>query len=271
MIHFKKIKLRHLLIILLFITVIFSINGCRNSSQSSKHSNLPLPGFDLAGSDPKAIEIADAVMNACGGRENWDKTRYITWRALGKRMDVWDKWTGDVRIESRKSLILMNLHTMKGRAWKGLREITDPDELNRALQYGYEAWVHDSYWLFLPFKLKDTGVTLKYVGEGKTTDGRQADILSLTFKKVGINPQNKYLVYVDKKSKLLTQWEYFMDASDESPRFTTPWSNYQKYGNILLSDDRGSKRHKGIAVFDQLPRSVFEEPLPIEWEKINAK
>lgn len=257
--------------ILIISVIFFSLNGCRESSQSSTQTkSSPPTSFNPTGSDAKAIKIADQVMAACGGRENWEKTRFITWRALGKRINVWDKWTGDVRIESRRSLILMNLHTMKGHAWKGLQEITDPDELERAMQYGYEAWLHDSYWLFLPFKLKDPGVSLKYMGEGKTADERPVDIVSLTFKNVGINPQNKYLIYIDKETHLLTQWTYFMDAADKYPRFTTPWANYQKYGNILLSDDRGKKRHKDIALFDKLPRSVFEEPLPIEWEKITA-
>ncbi len=265
----KKDRLPKLLIfIFLFIAVVY-LNGCKNSPPATTQSkNPPQPGFDLANSDAKAIEIADKVMEACGGWKNWENTRYITWRALGKRLNVWDKWTGDIRIESRRSLILMNLHTMKGHAWKGLQEITDAEALKRAMEYGYEAWLHDSYWLFLPFKLKDAGVTLKYIGEGKTDDDRPVDILALTFKNVGQNPRNKYIIYVEKASHLLTQWAYFMDASDKYPRFTTPWANYQKYGNILLSDDRGEKKHKDIAVFNKLPRSVFEAPVPIDWEKI---
>ena len=42
--------------------------------------NYPLPGFDLEGSDPLAIVLADRIMSAMGGREAWDKTRYIKWK-----------------------------------------------------------------------------------------------------------------------------------------------------------------------------------------------
>lgn len=234
-----------------------------------KDSN-PVPVFDAAGSDAKAVALADSVIAACGGLENWEKTRYIKWVCLGKRLNVWDKQTGNVRIESRPSLVLMNLHTKKGRAWKGSVELTEPDDLQRAMDYGYEAWINDSYWLLLPFKLKDGGVTLKYLGEGATEDGRPADILSLTFKNVGVTPNNKYHVYIDQETRLLTQWAYFMDAEDEFPRFTAPWGNYQKHGAILLSDDRGQRKHTGLAVYEELPAHVFESPEPVDWDKLPA-
>jgi hypothetical protein len=76
--------------------------------------NPPAPGFNLAGSDAKAIAIADEVMDKLGGRENWDKTRYVTWRFFGRRLHVWDKWTGNARVESGNSIILMNINTKAG-------------------------------------------------------------------------------------------------------------------------------------------------------------
>ena len=242
---------------------VFFLLGCDSRSHLES-----APAFDLAGSDAKAVALADSVMAACGGWENWEKTRFIKWICLGKRLNVWDKQTGNLRLESKVSLVLMNLRTKKGRAWKGVAELTEPDDLQRAMDYGYEGWINDSYWLLLPFKLKDGGVTLKYLGEDTTADGRPADKLSLTFKNVGVTPNNKYHVYVDKETRLLTQWAYYMDASDEHPRFTTMWANYQKYGHILLSDDRGAKKHTGLAVYDELPAAVFESPELVDWDKL---
>lgn len=46
----------------------------------------------------------------------------------------------------------------------------------------------------MPYKLKDSGVTLKYKGEGQTEEGEPAQVLVLTFKDVGVTPQNKYEV-----------------------------------------------------------------------------
>lgn len=258
-------KKQNLIIVWLLVVVVvslFYLIGCSESSKADKAA-----GFNYEGSDPKAIEIADQVMEASGGKANWDSTRYVAWRCFGKRLNVWDKWTGDIRVESRLSIVLMNLNTMQGRAWKTGSEITDPDELQRALEYGYEAWMNDSYWVFMPFKLKDPGVTLKYLGEGEI-GGRPVDIISVTFEDVGATPENKYHVYVDKESKLVVFWDFFMDASDEHPRISVPWQNYQQYGNILLSDGRGSKRHTDLAVFDTLPAWVMNSFDRVDIDKL---
>ena len=61
--------------------------------------NPAAAGFDRDGSDALAIELADQVMLRLGGRENWDSTRYLTWRFFGKRRHVWDKWSGRIRFE----------------------------------------------------------------------------------------------------------------------------------------------------------------------------
>ena len=117
----------------------------------------------------------------------------------------------------------------------------------------------DSYWVFMPFKLKDSGVTLKYSGKSETADGKPADVLELTFKDVGRTPENKYHVYVDEDSRLVTQWDYYENASDPEPRFQMPWQNWQKQGGIMLSADRGERaRERGRA--RGRPRLRFREP-----------
>lgn len=233
-------------------------------SLAQESHNPPMEGFDLEGSDKEAIEIADRVMKKLGGRKNWDNTRYVTWKFFGRRMHVWDKWTGDVRVESRDRVLLMNIHTMKGKVWEKGDEITNPDTLAKRLDWGLAVWINDSYWVCMPYKLKDSGVTLKYMGDGKTEDGREAHLLQLTFKDVGKTPQNKYEVCVDKETYLVTQWSYFRNAADKEPRFTRPWQNWKKYGNIMLADDHGRSKHTDVAVFDELPKSVFESSNPVD-------
>ena len=179
-----------------------------------------------------------------------------------------DKWTGDIRVEAKDLTVLMNIHSMEGRAWENGTEISDPDTLKNRLQYGKSAWINDSYWMFLPYKLKDSGVTLLHKGDGETTDGRAADILQLTFKGVGDTPDNKYLVYVDKETRLLTQWDFYTNFGDEAPRFSTPWQNWQDFSGILLSDDRGRNKHTEINVFKMLPESVFKDPAAVNFSSM---
>ncbi len=227
--------------------------------------NPPAPGFDLEGSDERAIEVADQVMTALGGRRAWDESRFITWNFFGKRFHVWDKRTGELHLEMRDEktgeayVVLMNLDTKEGRAFKDGQEIKDPKTLANLLDGCYKAWVNDSYWLLMPYKLKDTGVTLTYEGERPMPDdGRPADVLQLTFSDVGVTPGNKYLVYVDRDTHLVGWWSYFTDASDAKPRISTPWRDWQRYGRILLSGDRGDDRRlTDLGVFDKAPAAML--------------
>ncbi|MFQ5526683.1 MAG: energy transducer TonB [Thermoanaerobaculia bacterium] len=232
--------------------------------------NPAAPGFLADESDAEAIALADRVMTRLGGREAWDTTRYVTWRFFGRRLHVWDRHSGDIRVEGTDReteepyLVLMNLHTKQGRAWQAGQEVSDPESLSKLLELGESAWINDSYWVFMPFKLKDTGVALRHIGQGELLDGRPAEVLELTFREVGRTPENKYHVYVAGESGLVEQWDFFTTASDEAPRFQIPWRNWRRHGSILLSDDRGRGQHTGIAVLEEVPTAAFSSPEPVD-------
>ena len=225
-----------------------------------------MPGFRAATSDARAIQVADQVMQALGGRPAWDATRYLNWVFFGRRTHYWDKWTGDVRIEADNKLVLMNVNTHKGRAWEDGVEVTEPDSLAKRMQNGFALWTNDMYWVFMPYKLKDSGVQLRYVGERAMQDGKPADVLELTFADVGMTPENKYEVCVDKATHLVGEWSYYEKASDPQPRFTMPWKDWRQCGQILLAADHGRGDPWKIAAYDQLPRAVFESPEPVRLE-----
>ena len=222
-----------------------------------KTANPAAAGFNAAASDPQAVAIADQVMIAMGGRKAWDATRRISWNFFGTRTLVWDKQAGLCRIEWLKKprKVIVNLNDGTGKVYLNDLQQTHPDTLAKYLDMGKKVWINDSYWLVMPFKLKDSGVTLKYVGAGKTEGGDVADILQLTFAGVGVTPDNKYHVWVDKKTRLVTQWAFFGKYSDEKPQFTNAWTHYARYGNILLSDRRGKDESSlaPITVSDALP------------------
>jgi hypothetical protein len=224
--------------------------------------NPAADGFDAANSDAKAIEIADNVMKAMGGRKAWDKTRYITWNFFGNRKHVWDKWTGNVRVEGvkDKSVALINVNNDSGTIFRKGELVTNPDSLAKYIKSANGAWINDSYWLLMPFKLKDSGVTLKYLGEAKTQKDEDAYLLGLTFKEVGNTPQNKYQVWVTKSDNLVKQWAYYPKAELDKPQFTLPWINYQKTGNILISGDRGERKLTDIKVIKKVESKTFTDP-----------
>jgi hypothetical protein len=231
------------------------------SLEAIAQQNPAATSVNGANTDAKAIEIADKVMMAQGGKKNWDKTHFITWNFFGVRKLVWDKWSGNVRIDNLKdgSIALLNVNTMKGKILRNGTEIMQADSVEKYLKQAKSAWINDSYWLVMPFKMKDSGVTLKYLGEEKTEAGVVSAVLQMTFENVGDTPQNRYKVWVDKDKNFVTQWAYFAKADNEKPNFIMPWLNYQQQGKIMLSGDRGQRKLTDIQVFDKISKAVFTD------------
>ncbi|MFY0688172.1 MAG: hypothetical protein JXQ90_13455 [Cyclobacteriaceae bacterium] len=256
--------MKSLIISLFSILVLAACSSTSNEDQSEGFGNDPNPhaeGFDVEGSGAISIIIADKVMTAMGGRAAWDRTRYITWNFFGSRTLLWDKHAGNVRIQNHKEdeQIIVNVNDGTGKVWRNGKEIADSDSLSNYLNKGKRIWINDSYWLVMPFKLKDSGVTLHYLMEDETQQGEKSDVLRLTFKEVGVTPGNAYEIWISQEDNLVKQWAYYRDASDDSARFTLPWGNYQKMGDILLSSERGERDLTDVRVLSEVPENVFED------------
>jgi hypothetical protein len=61
-------------------------------------------------------------------------------------------------------------------------------------------------------------VNLTYVKTEQLSNGTTADILQLTFNAVGVTPENKYWLYVD-KDHLIKQWAYYQNFKDSEQSF----------------------------------------------------
>ena len=231
------------------------------SNTAPEEENPPAEGFDQEGSDKEAVRWADAVMRAQGGRQNWEDTRYIGWTFFGRRNLLWDKETGRVRIEvpEKNTVYLINVQQDTGRVMMEGRELTDPAQLKEAIDKGKQIWVNDSYWLVMPFKLKDSGVTLTYAGSDTMPGGKDAEVLEMRFKEVGYTPENKYRVYVDPADSLVKAWAFYQKVEMDTPNFITPWQNYQQYGNLKLSGDRGERQLSNIQVSQQVDEELFRK------------
>jgi hypothetical protein len=76
-----------------------------------------------------------------------------------------------------------------------------------------------------------------------------------------VTPDNKYHVWVDKKTRLVTQWAFFKKYDDTKPDFTNAWANYKPHGRILLSGNRGKEGEDAltnIVVSETVAEGVFE-------------
>ncbi|MFN0175211.1 MAG: hypothetical protein ACKVU0_11230 [Saprospiraceae bacterium] len=241
-----------------FLPILYLFASC--APKTRQPENLPAPGFNVDNSDAKAIAIADEVMQAMGGRQAWDNSRYLSWNFFNRRKLLWDKQAGICRIEwnTRPLKIIVNLKEGSGKVNLNGMEQTHPDSLAKYLDLAKKVWINDSYWLVMPFKLKDSGVTLKYLGESKTEANETSDLLQMTFAGVGVTPNNKYHVWIDKKTRLVTQWAYFEKFSDEKPGIVNAWGAYKRCGKILLSTERGSRGSLApVEVLESVPEEMW--------------
>ena len=132
---------------------------------------------------PSPTAIADQVMTAMGGQKAWDDTHYLRFTFAGRRTHHLGqvdrpppaRRDGPGRQEVRRPR--KHQHPRGPPGWTASRWRATSSEW---LERGYGAWVNDTYWLLMPYKLQDPGVNLAYAGE-ETIDGKTYDKLDLTF------------------------------------------------------------------------------------------
>jgi len=234
-------------------SILFAFSAC---STTKAHHELATASL-ARGSDPRAVSIAEDMVEALGGRAAWDRARVLEWNFFGRRSHVWDKWTGDYRLEDGTRVVLMNLNTGVGRVFEGGVEVIAAETRTKELARAKSIWINDSYWLVMPYKLLDPGVTLRDGGQRKLASGAPADVVRVEFEAVGDTPKNAYDVFVSQDTRLVAEWSYFEDRSDAEPKLSSPWSGWQEFHGIRLCGDRGPKRSiTDIAVRDEPPAKL---------------
>jgi hypothetical protein len=224
-----------------------------------------------AGSDPRAVAIADRVMQALGGEAAWNATRYLRFdfavdrggKTVMRRGHVWDKWTGRYRVEGkdkdgRDVVVAMNLNTKEGSATVAGAALAG-EELKKALETGYAWWVNDAYWLLMPYKMRDPGVVLTLAGTERKGEDAWDKVL-LTFEGVGLTPKDRYWVFVNAKTGLVDRWEFVLKG-EKTPPAPFEWKGWKPYGRIQLADDRVSPKDGTRIHFPVLdaPATVSDE------------
>jgi len=239
-------------------------------AQKMKASKASYPageGFNKTASDAQAITVADRMMQQMGGYPAWQKAHYLAWDFFGGQYQIWDKYTGDFHWQKGDLVANYNLNTKQGHAYRAGQDISTTEEGKKLLAGMYPTWANNSWWLIMPFKMKDSGVTLKYKGEEKTGQGEAADVVQLTFNDVGVTPDNRYLLYVNRNTGLLDEWAYFPKATDAEPAFRRRWAEYKPHDGLLLAADRSAnadgRRLDNIAVTQTVPSGTMQSATPV--------
>ncbi len=189
--------------------------------------------------DTRAAAVVDEMMKAMGGPEAWERARYLRFDWVVERESqqiayvrhLWDRYEGRYRVEwttreGVKLAVLFNVNTRAGKVLVNGEPARDEDE-QKYLDAAYQRFINDSYWLLMPWKLKDPGVNLEYAGQTEA-GGEKYDLLHVSFGQVGLTPGDQYWAYINRRTHLMDRWAYFLQDEREkkgAPALDkgTPW------------------------------------------------
>lgn len=227
--------------------------------------------------DPDARRIHARMMEAMGGEDAWDRTRYLEFdwlvaRPEGeplRRSHRWDRWTGRHRVEAPSDggamvAVFDSDEPADGRVWIGGSEVTGA-RADSLLRRANAMYVNDSYWLVMPYKWTDPGAHLAYLGR-KTDDGGESwEVVELSFEPgVGLTPRNVYHAWVDPETWLMERWYHF--RREGADPLVTDWTEWVPCGPIRLARDRPFRSSEGRIHFEGLrcetrvPDGAFAPP-----------
>lgn len=234
-------KILRIIYFLLFaVTVLCS---CSESASSKNVDSVPKDRIE---------RILDSLEMAMGGRAAYEKAQVIEWSFFGYRKLIWDKAGKQVWIEYQQGQPLQIYYDIKedtAAVYLDGKSVNDVDSLLMFKTRARRIWINDSYWLVMPFKLRDPGVNISYSGVSSIDSVIQepCHILTVTFDdSVGVTPENKYEVFISLKDRLVKGWKYYNKVTDQEPSIYNPWRNYQNYRDVMFSDVRGFSAHEKL-------------------------
>jgi hypothetical protein len=267
----------HKLYVVSLLTVLMLVSACADSTQNQAG---PAPA-DTMRVETRADSVAMHAYDALGGPNAWASVPYLrfdfasgsdTSRTL-RASHLWNRMTGDYRVEMHAGgdstyVALFNVNTREGDVYLNGEEVEDATE-QELLEQAYGRFINDTYWLLMPVKMMDSGVTRTYLPDSSTSE---MDVLRLSFDGVGLTPGDQYWVYVDKNSGLVEKWAFRLQRHppDHVPQ-PIQWVAYKTFdtptGPIQISERKirnGSITYTdNVDVPEDVPEGAFTDPNPM--------
>jgi len=231
--------------------------------------------------DPKAAAVAERVMAAMGGRAAFESRRLLRFDFAvergGETVAVyhhwWDRPTGRYRVEGKtregkEYRAIFNIKDKAGKVWLD-GSLLAGAEAEEFLDRAHGRFINDTYWLLMPWKWLDPGVSLAYEGE-RELDGKRFDVVRLSFDKgIGLTSNDRYWGLVDQGSGRMERWEYVLEKDDGSPGDEAPsvfaWTGWSDAGGgVLLSTRKERVGGEGPPVAITFPVASFSDEVPDE-------
>lgn len=226
----------------------------------------------------RADSIAYRVFQSSGGSA-WTKAPYLRFDFAPERdgerrvaaRHLWNRTNGDYRVEmlggpDTTYVVLFNVDTREGTAYmKGTP--VDSTRQSQLLDRAYRRFINDTYWLLAPLKLLDPGVQREFVADSSTS---QYDVLTISFDSVGLTPGDRYWIYVDRETGLMTRWAYRLQHMDpDAPPNPHAWVDYEQLdtpnGPVYLAERKVSRsgsslRTDNLSLPQEVPAERFSDP-----------
>ena len=228
-------------------------------SQVNRATNTPATE-NIA--DTVVARVHGTMLAAMGGQQAFEQARYFAFdfvavrdgREVSRRSHRWDRHRGDYRIRfnaGQDSVVaVFNTNDPKSGAVRVNGQDVDGPREDSLLQSAYARHINDSYWLIMPYKWRDPGVTLTSQGRQMDAQGREWDVVKLTFAQVGLTPQNEYLAFINPQTGLMERWHHFPRAGAQPAIYD--WKNWQRFGPIMLATEKPSPDGATVIRFDRV-------------------
>jgi hypothetical protein len=159
-------------------------------------------------------------------------------------------------------VFIHKLNTTEGKAWMGGNAIQG-DSLVKLLARANSLWINDTYWMLMPYKLRDPGVILAYDGTVRSGD-LLYDKLALSFENVGDTPGDHYWVYVNRATHRVDKWEMVLQGEHPPPEAYT-WEDWEQHDGLWFpTAKRGAQGRtiytRNIETVHAFPATEFTQP-----------
>ncbi|MBO6574578.1 MAG: hypothetical protein JJ896_04125 [Rhodothermales bacterium] len=223
---------------------------------------------------PELVDRADSLafraLAASGGEMAMRSMPYLRFNfgvpPRAPRRHLWDKMTGDYRLEYVRNdsniVVLFNTQSQEGQAFRDGEPAPNQEAL---VERGYSAFINDTYWLLMPAKMLDPGVTRTLVPD--SSDAAH-EVIRLSFQEVGLTPGDQYYVWIDRETGHVRKWHYVLQSGSEQ---ACDWTGYQDLasprGSVQLSSQKDCARWTmmtdGLDAPLTVPEGAFTNPMPI--------
>ncbi len=212
--------------------------------------------------DTAVARVHNQMLGAMGGAAAWQRARYFEFdfvvvrngQQLTRRSHRWDRFRGDYRLRSTSGqdtvIAVFNVNDPKSGAVQVNGQDIEGAREDSILTASYARHINDSYWLLMPYKWQDQGVRLTSAGRQKDANGKEWDVVKLTFADVGLTPQNEYLAFVNPQTGLMERWHHFPRAGAHPAIFD--WNRWQRFGPIMLATEKPSSDGTTVIRFDNV-------------------